>query len=166
MGLTATARLGHPPHPSIALIDIDWLEDGMEGTAPSYIRLLADGASLGVLQVLDSKVRSQEDVYLDPRAWLSPVPNPGTTLELEAVGKDEYAEWRKEHTIPRRRLFWASLGLTILAGIIELFWNVGKYWDWLHPNDFWAGLSQVAKWAFIAIGVGGITAYKDYRAIE
>jgi hypothetical protein len=169
MRLTATARLGYPPHPSIALIDTQWLEGELREsreTVPSYIRLSAKDASLGVLRVLDSGRSSRGNVFLDPRAWLSHVPEPGKTLKLENASKDEYVAWRQEHTKLRRWLFWASLGLTVLAGIIELCWNVGKYWDWWYPNDFLAGLSQVAKWAFLGIGVTGLTAYRDYRAIE
>jgi hypothetical protein len=166
MGLTATARIGRPPHPSIALIDVQWLEDELGGTAPAYIRVMAGGADLGVLQALDAGVRTLEEVYLDPRAWLRRLPDSYSTIDLYPATKDDFDDWRRKHTRPRFRLFWASLFCALAAGMIELSWSAGKYWTWWYPNDFWAGLSQVAKWAMLALGVGGIAAYKDYRSIE
>src|SRR5262249_47509386 len=88
MGITATLQLGHPPHPSIALIERDWLK-----SATAYVELQYDGKSLGVLRVLDSGIRSQDQVFVDPKAWLSHVPDADSKIVLETVGKEEYTKW-------------------------------------------------------------------------
>ena len=165
MGLKATVQLGRVPHPSIALVASDWLkENGMDSVA--YVRLKAVDKDLGVLRVLDSGVRSLDEVFVDPRAWLSRVPEADTEIQLEAANKEQYAAWRKSHTKLRRDAFWASLCFTLVAGIIQLSWDVGKYWTWWHPNNFWAGLSQIFKWMLIGLGVTGIAAFREYRSIE
>jgi hypothetical protein len=164
-GLTATAQIGRPPHPSIALIDVQWLEAEFK-TVPAYVRVMARGKELGVLQALDSGLRTEEEVYLDPRLWLSRLPRPASTICLYVASKKEFVDWRVRHTRPRFLLFLASLGCALAAGVIELFWSAGKYWTWWYPSNFWAGSSQVAKWALLALGVGGIAAYKDYNSLE
>jgi hypothetical protein len=172
MAVAVTVRLGAPPHPSFVMVEQEWFEDLTTEHLAEYVRLTVmgegsePGEDLGVLRVLDSGWRSQANVYIDPRAWIKRVPAANETVELDVSDALAYKTWRKWHTRGRRRLFWLSLALTVAASCIEASWSIGKYWDWLHPNDALAGLSQLAKWVFLALGVGGIAAYKDYRTIE
>jgi hypothetical protein len=168
MGLTAKVQLGRPPHPSIALVDRQWWTRELGNNATSYVRLKlkADNKYLGVLRVLDSGARSEDDVFLDPKAWLSEVPPADSEVELEAVDIGKYTEWRKEHTTAPRMRFWAALFFTVAAGLIQLSWDIGKYWVLWHPGNFWAGLSQLCKWILLTVGVAGIAWYKEYRSIE
>ena len=166
MGVKATAQLGRPPHPSIVLVDRDWLKTKMSVDAVAYARLKVGDKDLGVLRVLDSGVRSLDEAFVDPKAWLSRVPEAGAEIQLEAADKEQYTRWRKSHTRWRRRGFWASLCCTIVAGIIQLSWDVGKYWTWWHPNSILAGLSQIFKWMLVGLGVTGIAALREYKSIE
>lgn len=166
MGLNATAQLGRLPHPSIALIDRDWLKEKTAMDTVAYVRLTAGDKSLGVLRVLDSGIRSLDEVFVDPKAWLSRVPAAGDRIELEVVAKEDYATWRKKHTAKRRWFFWFSLCFTLVAGVIQLSWDVGKYWGWWHTTNVAAGWSQIVKWMLVGLGVTGIAAFREYRSIE
>lgn len=165
MALTATVRFGRVPHPSLAEVDFIWLHEELQSEA-SFVSVSENGNQLGVLQVMDSQVRSLDLLFVDPRAWLERVPAPGSDVELAAASDQEFLTWRRTHTRGRRARFWIALALTVAAGLIELSWSVGKYWPIIHPNDTLSALSQILKWALVGLGVAGLTAYKDYRAIE
>lgn len=161
----ATARLGFALDPSVAVIDLDWLA-GQCHCSPLYVELSTAGRRHGVLRVVDSRINSGDEVYLHPGAWLDKAPLPGTRVELTPVDQAAYRDWRKRHTEWRRSLLIASAVLTVVAGLIEASWSVGRFWDLWQPNDFWAGASHLAKWLLLGLGVGGIALWRDYRAIE
>ena len=172
MGVTVVARFGLSPHPSMAAVDVEWLKDQLglpekPGTGLEYVRVASAGRSLGVLRLLDTRLNTQEDIYLHPGAWLRRgAPEPGTRVEIEAVDERAYTDWRKHHTRLRKYLVVGALVLTAAAGLVEAAWSAGRYWDWWHPSEFWAGFSHVAKWAMLAVGVGVIAAWKEYLTLD
>ena len=90
MGLTVTAQVGRTPHPSIALIERDWAAAELNVEKLAYLRVKSGNDDLGVLRVLDSGIRSQDELFLDPKAWLAHVPEAGTKIQLEAADETNF----------------------------------------------------------------------------
>lgn len=163
--VSGTTALGATPHPSTALVDRGWLEQQF-GSAPNYISIADSGGFLGIVRVVDSGKNSLGIVFLSPSSWLKETPKGGTTVTIGVATPTEYSLWLRQRTRTKRVMFWSALLLTIGAGIIEVFWSVGKYWTVFTPGDNLAAASQLAKWVFVGLGVTGITALRDYRNIE
>lgn len=170
---SGSVRFGRVPHPTIVEVDTTWLLDALQPESAEspdpelgYVRLTSSGKELGVMQVVDSRIRSQELLYVHPRAWLSSVPPPGSDVEIAEANEIDFRRWRQRYARWPHIRWLAALVMTVAAGLIEMFWSVGKYWPVFEPGDGLAGLSQLLKWVLLGLGLAGLTAYKDFRGIE
>jgi len=143
---------------------VDKLAGRYESSAVKYVRIYdADNADLGVLQREDLIHDSSADhVYLAESAKLKTPPPVGAQVHVAVADESEFKAHKRSMLRKDRRLLWCSLLLTLLGGLIQASWDVGKYVVLFTPSGVLAVASLVIKYLFLIVGVTGIAMYRAY----
>jgi hypothetical protein len=129
-----------------------------------FVRICdAKNAELGVLRRVDlTGYNSPDNVYLAESAKLKTRPPDGSHVHLSVANESEFKAHKRSMFRKDRRLLVVSLLLMLVGGLIQLSWDVGKYFVLFTPSGPLAFGSLVIKYLFLIVGVGGIATYRAY----